>query len=93
MKNSSYTVSTTARPGQGNQYRGAPNPSHDAPVYAIKITTTDGTTGFIIGPDGDAMFFADKSKATAKLAELKKDDRYSWNCEADVCLFTGWKKG
>ena len=42
------------------------------------------------GPDGDAMFFADKSEARAKLRELQKDDRYSWNCEADVCLFTGW---
>ena len=79
MKNSSlYNVSTTTRPGQ------------DAPVYAIKVTTNDGTSGFVIGPDGDAMFFADKSEARAKLAEMKKDDRYSWNCEADVCLFTGW---
>ena len=42
------------------------------------------------GPDGDAMFFADKSEARAKLRELQKDDRYSWNCDADVCLFTGW---
>ena len=82
MKNSSpYTVSTTTRPGQ------------DTPKYAIKVTDRTGREGFIIRPDGDAMFFADKSKATAKLAELKKDDRYSWNCEADVCLFTGWKKG
>ena len=81
MKNSSlYNVSTTTRPGK------------DAPVYAIKVTTNDGTSGFVIGPDGDAMFFADKSEARAKLRELQKDDRYSWNCEAECVCSRGGRR-
>ena len=38
-----YTVSTTTSPRQ------------DAPIYAIKVTTNDDSSGFIVGPDGEAM--------------------------------------
>ena len=65
-----YTVSTTT------------NPRQDVPIYAIKVTTNDDSSGFIVGSDGEAMFFAGKSEARAKLVEMKKED--GWNCEADV---------
>ena len=79
MSKASYTVSTQ-------------NPA-DKAKYGIMITHRDGSTGWIVGSDGDALFFHEKAQASKKLKELQGDDRYSWNCEAEVAAFTGWGKG
>ena len=79
MKKANYSISTT-------------NPA-DKAKYGIMITQRDGTTGWIVGTDGDGLFFNDRSQASKKLKDLQADDRYSWNCDVEVMLFPGWGKG
>lgn len=38
------------------------------------------------------MLLADKGTATATPKKMKSDDRYSWNCEAEIAEFIGWGK-
>ena len=63
----------------------------DRAKYGIRITQRDGTTGWIVGADGDGLFFDDRGQANKKLTALKADDRYSWNCDAEVAEFTEWR--
>lgn len=79
MSRSTYTISTTKK--------------EDRVKYGILITQRDGTTGWIVGNDGDGLFFDERGQAVKRLKELKADDRYTWNCEAEVMLFPGWGKG
>jgi hypothetical protein len=57
-----------------------------------ELHTTRGQGGWVVGKDSDVMLFADKATATATLKKMKSDDRYSWNCEAEIAKFTGWGK-
>jgi len=38
------------------------------------------------------MLFADKATTTATLKKMKSDDRYGWNCKAEIAEFFGWGK-
>ena len=78
MSKASYTVSTQI--------------PADKARYGILITHRDGSTGWIVGSDGDGLFFSEKGQAVKKLKDLQADDRYSWNCDAEVAVFTGWGK-
>ena len=60
--------------------------------FGIRINCEKGSDGWIVGKDSDVMLFQDRKEATSALAKLKRDDRYSWNCEAAVTEFTGWGK-
>ena len=60
--------------------------------YGIRITHDRGPVGWVVGKDSDVMLFADKATATATLKKMKSDDRYSWNCEAEIAEFIGWGK-
>lgn len=79
MSKTNYSISTAKQ--------------EDRARYGILITQRDGSTGWIVGNDGDGLFFPEKEQAVKKLREMKADDRYTWNCEAEVMLFPGWKKG
>ena len=61
-------------------------------TYGIRITWERGQVGWIVGRDCDALLFDDRAAAVAALKKMKADDRYSWNCDAAVDVFTGLGK-
>ena len=60
--------------------------------YGICITHEKGKVGWIVGKNSDVMLFETKQEATKVLSQMKKDDRYSWNCVAEVAAFDGFRK-
>jgi len=59
----------------------------DAVKYGIRITYKDGKIGWIIGSDCDYLLFNSEAEASKALKKMKKDDRYSWNCVAEIARF------
>lgn len=59
----------------------------DAEQYGIRIDHGNGKIGWIVGPDGNYLLFDTEEEAAKALRKMKKDDRYSWNCDVQVTLF------
>jgi len=59
----------------------------DVKKYGIRITYSDGKSGWIVGSDCDYLLFDSEPEAARALKRMKKDDRYSWNCTAEVVPF------
>lgn len=60
--------------------------------YGIRITHSNGSTGWVAGKDCKVLLFRTKPEATKALKQMKNDQHYSWKCEAEVMEFTAFKK-
>ena len=59
----------------------------DSDKFGILVSYPDGASGWIVGPDCDYLLFDTEAEAAKALRKMKKDDRYSWNCDVQVTLF------
>ena len=63
--------------------------------WAICVTYSDGTYGWMIGSDLDVEVFQSQNDAEKALKQMKRNQKYSWNADFSVKEFNGFscKKG
>ena len=64
----------------------------DSGKYGIRVTHNDGVVGWIVGQDGEVLLFKTEKEAQKRLNAMRKDNRYSWNCNVEVAEFAGFGK-
>lgn len=56
--------------------------------FGIQITHPDGTSGWVVGGNGDCLTFKTEAAASKALKQLLANDNYSWHCQAVVARIT-----
>ena len=56
----------------------------DGARYGIRITHPDGSSGWIAGGDKGCLTFSSEAEAQKALRKMRKNDKYTWNCVAEV---------